>query len=168
MKKKYRKAVFIVTYFLKKNGKIKYLLLKRKLHWKGWEFPKGGIQKNEKAIDAVKRELKEETGLKSLQIKKFSKKGKYKYGQRFSDRKDFVGQTYSLYAAEVKKDKIKVDPLEHYKGKWFSFKRASRKLNWLNQEECLKEVNSFLENEISKNSNKKRNFSSFWKKCRKQ
>ena len=42
MNSKYRKIVFIVTY-AKLKDKIYYLILKRKLHWKGWEFVKGGI-----------------------------------------------------------------------------------------------------------------------------
>ena len=62
----FRKGVFIVVYTNDK-GKIKYLLLKRKLHWKGWEFPKGGIKKGEGILKAVKRELKEEAGLAASQ-----------------------------------------------------------------------------------------------------
>ena len=50
----YRKGFFIVTYSRTKEG-IKYLILKRKLHWKGWEFPKGGLEKGESFEKAVKR-----------------------------------------------------------------------------------------------------------------
>ena len=93
---KYRKAVFIVTYSRVKD-KIYYLILKRKKHWTGWEFPKGAIEKKEKMIDAVKRELKEETGLKPKEkIKRFRINGKYVYVKKFSDRKGFTGQTYTL------------------------------------------------------------------------
>jgi hypothetical protein len=34
---KYRKAIFIVVYAREKNKRY-YLILKRKLHWKVWEF----------------------------------------------------------------------------------------------------------------------------------
>jgi len=71
--KKIRRAIFIVVYTQTKQG-IKYLILKRKLHWKGWEFPKGGIKKYELRRFAIRRELKEETGLKPLKIKSFRKK----------------------------------------------------------------------------------------------
>ena len=70
MKLKYRKAVFVVTY-RKEKDKIKYLILKRKLHWKGWEFPKGGVNKDESLLHAVKREIKEETGQSAFNIKKY-------------------------------------------------------------------------------------------------
>lgn len=44
---KYRQAVFVVTY-AEEKGKTYYLILKRRHHWKGWEFPKGGINSGEK------------------------------------------------------------------------------------------------------------------------
>ena len=71
--KKYRKGIFVVVYSKTKN-KIEYLILKRKLHWKGWEFPKGGKRIYETLQMAVKREVKEETGLKPLKIKSFKEK----------------------------------------------------------------------------------------------
>ena len=59
MKNKYRNAIFIVTYRCINKDKILYLILKRQLHWKGWEFPKGGIDFFETKKRAIKRELKE-------------------------------------------------------------------------------------------------------------
>ena len=34
-----------------------YLLLKRKLHWVGWEFPKGGVEEKENPFEAVKTNI---------------------------------------------------------------------------------------------------------------
>ncbi len=139
----YRKAVFIVTYAIEKEV-IYYLLLKRKLHWKGWEFPKGGLEKNENLIDTIKRELKEETGLKPLKIKSFKIHGKYSYKKEYPERIGFIGQSYSLYSAEVKKQKAKVDRREHSNYKWFKFDKAVKKLTWGNQKKCLNIVNDWL------------------------
>ncbi len=148
MKKgKYRKAVFIVTYARTKKG-IEYLLLKRKLHWKGWEFPKGAIKLFETRKRAVKRELKEETGLNLIKLKKFNYSGKYDYHKMFPDRKGMRGQTFMLYSAEVKKprkNKIRLDKLEHSGYKWVSFSRAVKILKWPNQRKSLKIVNRWLE-----------------------
>jgi len=146
-KEKYRKGVFAVTYIIE-NNKPKYLILKRKLHWAGWEFPKGGIEKFETKKHAVKREIKEEANLKILKIKNFKESGKYKYKKILQDRKNIIGQTYFLFAVEVEKKKVKLDKLEHSGYKWLDLKDAAKILTWPNQRECLKKVNSNL---ISKN-----------------
>jgi len=136
---KFRKAVFVVLY--SKKGKTKkYLLLKRKLHWAGWEFPKGGIKGKESEINAVKREVREETGLEVLSIKKFNLNGKYFYDRKWPDRPGIIGQTYTLFGAQVKKGKAKVDGLEHTKARWFKFEKAYKKLTWVNQKRCLAKV----------------------------
>jgi len=140
---KFRKAVFIVTYARTKKG-IEYLILKRKLHWKGWEFPKGGLNFFETKKGGVKRELREETGLIPIKIKKFKVNGKYKYNKKFSDRKGILGQAYSLYSVEVKKKKVKLDRKEHCDFKWLSFEKAKKKLTWANQRKCLAIVEKWL------------------------
>ncbi len=47
--------------------KDKYLILKRRLHWRGWEFVKGDID-HEGYRKAVLREIKEETGLRKVRV----------------------------------------------------------------------------------------------------
>lgn len=143
---KYRKEVFIVGYSKNnKKGKVEYILLKRKLHWKGWEFPKGKIESKETKIETAKRELKEETGLKLIKIKKFNFSGKYLYKNLLKDRPGLGGQTFSLYAAEVKKGKVSLDKREHSGHKWFSFFEAEKKLTWPNQKKSLRIVNQWLQ-----------------------
>ena len=141
--KKYRKGIFLVTYS-KEDKKIMYLLLKRKLHWNGWEFPKGGIESGEATEKAVKREIKEETGLKILKIKKFNLSGKYNYDKIYSDRLGFKGQTYSLYAVEIKIEKVKLDKIEHSGYKWLEFNDTLKNLKWPNQKKSLRIVNNWL------------------------
>ncbi len=140
---KYRHAVFIVVYARDKDN-IKYLLLKRKLHWKGWEFPKGKIEKSETKKIAALREAKEETGQKILKIKKFNVHGSYKYKKILKDRPGVVGQTYHLFAAETKKGKVRLDKKEHSDYRWLEFKEAIKKLKWNDQKKCLKKVDDWL------------------------
>lgn len=144
MKSHYRKGVFCVTYTINGRGKIKYLLFKRKLHWNGWEFPKGGVKKNEKNLDAVNREIKEEVGIEPIKIKKFDITGGYKYEKELPGRDGIIGQTYILYAIMIKKGKVKIDKFEHSKSEWMSFNKAIKKITWPNQEKCLKVVNKWL------------------------
>ena len=142
-KQKYRNGIFIVTYRIT-EGKPEYLILKRKLHWNGWEFPKGGIKKFESDRRTVKRELLEETGLKPLKIISLKEKGKYNYTHKFLDRKNITGQTYSLFAAEVEKGKVKISTIEHSDYKWVDSKTAIKLLTWPNQRKCLRIANSYL------------------------
>ncbi len=141
---KYRRGVFFVIYTKNKKGKIEYLILKRQLHWKGWEFPKGGIEKKETHLKTIMRELTEETQLTPIKIKKFHVKGKFKYDRDLEDRRGMVGQTFALYSVEVKKKKIKPDGIEHSDYKWAGFDTALKILTWQDQKECLKIVDEWL------------------------
>jgi len=143
--KKYRKGVFFVVYLKNKKGNIEYLLLKRKLHWNGWEFPKGGIEKKETPLKTVMREIEEETKLAPIKIKQFDIKGKYGYDRYLEDRPEVHGQTFEfLYAVEVGKKAVKVDGIEHEDYKWVNYETALKFLTWDNQKECLKIVNRWL------------------------
>ncbi len=144
---KYRQAVFVVVYSLDKEGKVQYIILQRKHHWKGWEFPKGGINPNEKMDDTARREVREETGLKVLRTKKFDLSGRYLYKKEFSDRTGIMGQTFSLYAAEVRKGRVKIDRKEHSGFRWMTFGEAVRKVRFNNQKKSLRIVNEWLRKE---------------------
>jgi 8-oxo-dGTP pyrophosphatase MutT (NUDIX family) len=145
-KDKYRRAIFGVTYCKNPDGKIEYIILKRKKHWKGWEFPKGKIERFETKRMAARREVGEETGLKILRIKRFKEKGSYLYHKLLKDRPNKIGQTYHLFAVEIEKGngKLKLDPIEHNGYRWVSFEEAQKKLTWPNQKHCLKIVNNWL------------------------
>jgi 8-oxo-dGTP pyrophosphatase MutT (NUDIX family) len=145
---KYRKAIFCVAYSKTPKG-IKYLLLKRKKHWKGWEFPKGKIEWYEllNKRKTVLRETKEETGLeiKRKTLKKHNYFGRYLYEKPLKDRPKIIGQTYSLYSGEVPySNNVSFVPIEHNGFKWVSFKQALNLLTWDNQKKALKIINEWL------------------------
>jgi len=142
MSRTYRPSVFAIVYLKKKN--LSYLILKRKLHWTGWEFPKGGIDKKENLLQSVRREVFEETGQFPVLINKLKEKGKYKYPHLLPDRQGYLGQEFVLFAAEIKSKKIKIDKKEHSDYKWLSFKEAEKILTYPNQKKCLKIVNKYL------------------------
>ena len=140
---KFRKSVFIVVY-AKTNEGIKYLLLKRKLHSRGWEFAKGGIDLNESTESAAKRDTLEETGKTPINIKDFNFHGSYKYRRSFADRKEFIGQEFSLFGIEVEYGEAKIDNHEHSGYEWLSFNGAMRRLKFPNQKKSLKIVGNWL------------------------
>lgn len=139
MKLKYRKGIFLVVY-KKEKAKISYLLLKRKLHWVGWEFPKGGVEKRESLIEAARRELLEETGL-SGRLTDMKKKSSFLYPSGFRGWPGFQGMSYHVFAVEVKSKKIKLDKKEHITYSWLEYKKARNKLTHKNQKQSLKIVN---------------------------
>jgi 8-oxo-dGTP pyrophosphatase MutT (NUDIX family) len=144
MKKgKFRKGVFIVTY-RKEKDKIFYLLLHRKLHWIGWEFPKGGVERFETRKITAKRELYEETGQHAIKINKYKEKGKYLYSKVLSDRPGMIGQTYRLFSAEIKNKKVSIDKKEHSGYRWVDYKQARSLLTFKDKKRCLKIVNDSL------------------------
>lgn len=140
---KYRKIVEIVTYF-RNDKRIFYLILSRKLHWKGYEFPKGGIKTKESIDSAIKREIKEETGQTAFNIKKYPVSGKYKYPKLLKDRPGVIGSTYKLASVELKNKKVKLDKLEHSSYKWVEYKQALKLLTFSTQRKCLRHVNRQL------------------------
>ena len=139
----------MVTYAIENNKPI-YIIQKRKLHWRGWEFPKGGVERFETKRQTVKREIKEETNLTSIKIINHKIKGKYEYPKIFGDRPGIIGQTYHLFSVEVKKGKIRIDKKEHSSSKWATYKEAQKKLKFENQRICLKTVNDWLKEKIKK------------------
>ncbi len=141
---KYKKIVFVVI-FRKTQDNIFYLILKRKLGWKGWEFPKCEIKNDESAIKSIKREVKEETGQVPYYIKKYSINGKFVYEKQTDSKSEFVGSKYGLYSAKVKENQIKISSREHSDYKWADLKTAIRYLEWENQRDSLKIVNKKLE-----------------------
>ena len=69
----YRNGVGIMVY----NDDKKIFVGKRIDNQKAWQMPQGGIDKNEDTDDAAKRELFEETGIRSIRIIQRSKKEHY-------------------------------------------------------------------------------------------
>ncbi len=136
---KFRKGVFCVVY----SGR-KYLLLHRKLHWKGWEFPKGGLLARENLEHAVIREIKEETGLKAIKIKKLGLKNKFIYDKKTQQERKAKGFSYVLFACGVKKAKIRISRREHDSFKWLSYSKALKLLTWANQKKSLRIANKSL------------------------
>jgi len=147
---RYRKAVFVLPYAKTSRG-FQYLLLKRKLHWKGWEFAKGKIEPGEEKIKTARRELREETGHKARRIRQMGFSGKYNYKKMLKDRPGIKGQTFLLFAAEIKRTgKVSLDPKEHDGFQWADYKTSLKLLKWPNQKKSLRIVDSWLKKQTPK------------------
>ena len=136
-----RKGVVCIAYASKP---IRYLLLHRKLHWTGWEIIKGGSLARERMENTVKRELKEETGLKAVSCKRFPVRGSFIYDKKTQRQRKARGFSYQLFACEVKKGRIRIGKREHDGYKWCTYSQAARLLTWPNQRQYLRAVDKFV------------------------
>ena len=93
--------------------KNRLLIAKRTIKrsaWPGlWEIPRGYAEKNEADKEALKREFKEETGLKIRVGKKYFEFKCLYRGKSIKERN---------YIVLSKISKIKIDPKEHSKFRW--------------------------------------------------
>ena len=142
--KKYRKGVFCVVYALDKKQRLSYLLLHRKLHWKGWEFCKGGKRFFETYAGNARREVKEETGLSAINLKQFIYHNRFAYDKKTQQEKKLKGFDFLLFACQVKRSRVKICQREHDAYKWLSYNHAIKLLKWPNQKRYLKIVHKSL------------------------
>jgi len=130
--------------FRRERGKIYYLLLNYasigKVEKTYWGFSKGHIEKGEKEIDAIIREIKEETGIEDLKFLKGFKETE-RYFFRYEGKNIFKAVFYLV--AESKTKEIKVS-FEHLGYKWLPFKEAFERLSFKNAKRIIKKANKFL------------------------
>jgi 8-oxo-dGTP pyrophosphatase MutT (NUDIX family) len=133
---KYRKGVSAIVF----RGN-KFLILKRKLNWIGWEILKGGKKGNEPDERAMCRELREETGIRRCKCTKTSYNYKYPWKKSYvKDKNTFDGAHFRLFLIENldKTDKIKIDKLEHSAYKWATAKTALKMITYSDQRKAFR------------------------------
>lgn len=128
----------------KNNGEIKYLLLyypfgaRTKRDY--WDLPKGHIEKGESLEETVKREVKEETGLKEIKfIEGFKETIKYFFKFRGKNILKFV----TFYLAKTEEKNVIISG-EHIGFQWLPYKEALNQLTFKNAKEILKKANEYL------------------------
>jgi len=131
------------------NKEVKYLLLHYPSSTKAtkdyWDFPKGHIEKGEKEIETVKREVREETGLEDIKIiEGFNEWIKYFF--KFKGKTIF--KIVAFYLAETKEKRIKISG-EHIGYKWLSYEKSLKKLAFENAKGILKKANQFLTQHVT-------------------
>lgn len=133
--------------FRKEKDKIFYLLLLHSSKSKGtkkdyWDFPKGHLENKESEIEAARREIMEETGLKDI---KFIEGFKEKIGYFFRFEGKTIFKTVVFYLAQSNKKEVKISS-EHIGYIWLPFNEALEKLIFKNSKKILIKANKFLEN----------------------
>ncbi len=106
---------------LVKRGEIgwRYLLLRAYAYW---DFPKGIVEPGESPIEAAKREVEEETGLKRL---------RFRWGYDYRETGPYNrGKIARYYIAETEEDHVRllcnpeIGRPEHDEYRWVSYEEA--------------------------------------------
>ncbi len=138
--RKIRRAVIGIVFRDFPDGR-KFLLLKRVEGWKGWEFPKGGVEKGETNKEAVLREVREETGLKRVKaIKRVGKPVKYDYPKKTCEKFGCYGTIQKAFLVQAITTGVKVEKGSFSGYAWLTDKEAVAKLRWHNQRTLLRSV----------------------------
>jgi 8-oxo-dGTP pyrophosphatase MutT (NUDIX family) len=135
------------------GGKIEYLVLKNGLT-KYWGLPKGWIEKGEDLKTTAMREIKEESGLKNLQILdgfketiRYFLRAKYDYQIKSGAKKGQAIMKFVTYFLAESKDKNVKLSFEHEAFEWLEFDEAYERLiknSHKQNAEVLKKAHLFL------------------------
>ncbi len=132
-----RSAGAVVFYL--NNGEPEYLILQ---YGAGhWDFPRGNVEVGEKDIDAAKREIAEETGIKNLEfVFGFREKVKFFYRKKGKNiRKEVI-----YYLARTDTRDVHLS-FEHKNFKWVKFEDALKTLTFETSREILRKAHRYLQ-----------------------
>jgi len=122
-------AGFVVVY------KNKYLIIhSRKGHW---DLPKGHVEKGETLLQAAKREVLEETGIKVKRIKGFEHKIDYTFKE-----KETIHKKVHFFLGEALSDDIKVNE-ELLEAIWLPYEDSIEKMTYWQAKEVVTKAHEF-------------------------
>lgn len=131
-----------IIYRINKN-EIEFLLVQSMLN-RTWGFPKGHLEAGENNVQAAKREVYEEVGLRPNYDFSFEESLTYKIAR---DRLKIV----TLFLSEfIPSQKIKLQKSEIGAFKWVNLEAASSCLHYEELNELLRKAQDYIKNEISR------------------
>lgn len=130
----------IIIFHRDREG-IKYLVLYHGRDY--WNFPKGKLEKSERSWQAALREVREETGLKSTELKFLER---FKTYEKFFYRRgtEKIFKIVILYLAETSQKTVTLSH-EHEGYGWFTFAEAKKILSkYKDSVRILERAHNFL------------------------
>lgn len=133
----HEKSCGAVVFF--EDGAINYLLLQYEAGH--WDFVKGNVEANEREIDTVLRELKEETGIIATNVLEgFRERIQYFYRRQG----ETIQKEVVFYIIQANTEKVELS-FEHVGYTWLDYQHALEKLTFKNAKEVLQKAQAFLQ-----------------------
>ncbi|MGB8780756.1 MAG: NUDIX hydrolase [Candidatus Bathyarchaeia archaeon] len=124
--------------FDQKDGKLVMLVQKkdRRAATPHWRLLKGGVNEGETEVEALRREIFEETGLKNIKIM-----GQvHKYEFIFNE----VRHTVSSFLVKAdSREPVRLQESELAGYAWMQLENANRLLYWRNEKEAVRKLSQF-------------------------
>ena len=130
--------------FRKSNERIQYLVVKRTPEREGfWQPVTGGLEEGETRVEALRREVLEETGIKNF-VRIIEDVHCFQYSSPHIVKGfDFIKE-YVFGVEITSTEKVILDEREHSEFRWCSFQEALDLLKWKENKEALTKLNKIL------------------------
>ncbi len=137
-----------MTHTIKSSGFITFrrtpagplFLLMRSAAYRHWDFPKGHIAPNEDEMACALRELREESGIRSLKpLTGFRKTIRYRVREKGKDAPKQV----VYFLGETQEDSVRLSP-EHSEYRWAPLEEAITLVQFGNSRRLLKQAAAFI------------------------
>ena len=121
----------VAALILNKKGRL--LVCERVKSDGAWQFPQGGVDDGETALEALFREVWEEVGLRPecYDVIEYREGYRYEFPPEKSDRKGFVGQEQTYFLCQLHDDApepdVTYEAKEFQDYKWIKKKHFERK-----------------------------------------
>jgi len=132
--------------FRKVKGRIEYLLLKTTPEREDfWQPVTGGLEEGETEVEALKREVWEETGIKNV-VRIIENVAYFEYPDaHFINIKGFDFIKEYVFGVDVDPNEgITIDRKEHSQFRWCSFQEALQLLKWDENKKAMSKLNEIL------------------------
>lgn len=127
-------------YLVLRASRAESTIAKEKTVKEFWDFPKGTLEKSESGIDAARREMNEETGIKDVRMRE-GFKATVRYFTWTSGKRAL--KFVAMFLAEVKRAKITLS-WEHDHAAWLAYTDAHRRITLSPMKKVLEEAEKFL------------------------